>query len=168
MRLLQRSKTGEFGLTEVSDDLTPPYAILSHTWGLDTEEVTFEDITNGTGDDKPGYEKIRFCGEQARQDGLQYFWADTCCINKANYAELQYAINSMFRWYRNATQCYVYLSDVSTPPQILMLSSFCSRGIQTFGKADGSLEDGRSRSFLRLIQSISSVTKAGGSVTKTH
>jgi hypothetical protein len=25
------------------------------------------------------------------------------------------AINSMFRWYRNATRCYVYLSDVSSP-----------------------------------------------------
>lgn len=63
---------------------------------------------------KPGYEKIRFCGAQAGQDGLQYFWIDTCCINKANKAELSQAINSMFSWYRNATRCYVYLSDVST------------------------------------------------------
>jgi hypothetical protein len=116
MRLLQRSETGEFSLTEdlVGDDPTPRYAILSHTWGLDTEEVTFEDMINGTGEKKPGYEKIRFCGEQARQDGLRYFWIDTCCINKANYAELSHAINSMYRWYHNATRCYVYLSDVST------------------------------------------------------
>jgi hypothetical protein len=27
------------------------------------KEVTLEDLTNGTGKDKPGYEKIRFCGE---------------------------------------------------------------------------------------------------------
>src|SRR3979411_462714 len=115
MRLLERNSAGQLSLTEdvIGDDI-PKYAILSHTWGADTEEVTFEDIRHGTGEDKLGYEKIRFCGEQARQDGLQYFWVDTCCINKANYAELQYAINSMFRWYRNATQCYVYLSDVST------------------------------------------------------
>lgn len=116
MRLLQRNSAGQLSLTE---DLVghgiPKYAILSHTWGLDTEEVTFEDIRNSTGEDKPGYKKIRICGEQARQDGLHYFWVDTCCINKANYAELQYTINSMFRWYRNATKCYVYLSDVSTP-----------------------------------------------------
>jgi hypothetical protein len=38
---------------------------------------------------------------------------DTCCINKANYAELPEAITSMFRWYHNAVKCYVYLSDVS-------------------------------------------------------
>jgi len=117
MRLLLRSNNNEPSFTKdlVGDDTIPPYAILSHTWGADTEEVTFEDLTNGTGKDKPGYKKIRFCGEQARQDGLQYFWVDTCCINKANYTELSQAINSMFRWYRNAARCYVYLSDVSSP-----------------------------------------------------
>ena len=44
---------------------------------------------------------------------MQYFWIDTCCINKADHAELSEAINSMFRWYQTATKCYVYLSDVS-------------------------------------------------------
>jgi hypothetical protein len=114
MRLLH-SETGRFTLTKdfTGDDQIPPYAILSHTWGPDNEEVTFEDIVNGTGEAKPGYKKIRFCGEQARQDGLCYFWIDTCCINKSNNAELSRSINSMFRWYRNATRCYVYLLDVS-------------------------------------------------------
>jgi hypothetical protein len=88
---------------------------LSHTWGADAEEVTFEDLTNGTGKDKPGYEKIHFCRQQAKQDGLEYFWVDTCCINKANYTELSQAINSMFRWYYNVAQCYIYLLDVSSP-----------------------------------------------------
>jgi hypothetical protein len=116
MRLLQHSDTREFSFTRdlVGDDKIPPYAILSHTWGSDTDEVTFEDPTNGISKNKAGYEKIRFCGEQARQDSLQYFWIDTCCINKANYTELSQAINSMFRWYQNAAKCYVYLSDVST------------------------------------------------------
>ena len=72
MRLLRRSKPGEFSFNKnfVGNDPIPPYAILSHTWGADAEEVTFEDLTNGTGKDKPGYEKIRFCGEQARRDGF--------------------------------------------------------------------------------------------------
>ncbi|RFU32244.1 hypothetical protein B7463_g4094, partial [Scytalidium lignicola] len=114
MRLLQRNSTGWLSLTEdLNGDGIPEYAILSHTWGADIEEVTFEDIINGTGEDKPGYEKIQFCGEQAQRDGLQYFWVDTCCINKRNYAELSHSINSMFRWYCNATRCYVYLSDLS-------------------------------------------------------
>ncbi|KAH8745713.1 NACHT domain-containing protein [Hyaloscypha sp. PMI_1271] len=114
MRLLEFNSDGDFSLTTFSADKIPQkYAILSHTWGA--EEVTFEDLQNGTGTKKAGYKKMRFCGEQAKRDGLQYFWVDTCCINKANYAELQYAINSMFRWYRNATRCYVYMSDVTSP-----------------------------------------------------
>jgi hypothetical protein len=116
MRLLERDTDGELSLTKyfVSGN-TPQYAILSHTWGADTEEVTFRDIMDSTGKSKAGYTKIRFCGEQAARDGLQYFWVDTCCIDKSNSTELSEAINSMFRWYRNATKCYVYLSDVSMP-----------------------------------------------------
>jgi hypothetical protein len=36
-----------------------------------------------------------------------------CCIDKSSSTELTEAINSMFRWYKNASKCYVYLSDVS-------------------------------------------------------
>ena len=116
MRLLQISANGDFSLTKdlIGNDTIPPYAILSHTWGADADEVTFEDIKQGTGQNKSGYNKILFCGEQAKKHGLNYFWVDSCCINKTNKAELSLAINSMFRWYRNSTRCYVYLSDVST------------------------------------------------------
>jgi len=116
MRLLEHRNAGEFSLTKelVGDDI-PPYAILSHTWGADDEEVTFKDLVEGTGKSKTGYNKIRFCGQQAAIDGLQFFWVDTCCIDKSSSAELSEAINSMFRWYRDAAKCYVYLSDVSIP-----------------------------------------------------
>jgi hypothetical protein len=115
MRLLERNNGSEFSLTQDFGDDIPRYAILSHTWGANTEEVTFRDLMDGTGKSKAGYDKIRFCGEQARRDGLQYFWVDTCCIDKSNNNELSEAINSMFRWYRNAAKCYVYLSDVPRP-----------------------------------------------------
>jgi hypothetical protein len=118
MRFLQLHENETVTLTKdlVVASTIPPYAILSHTWGADYDEVTFEDLTHSiTGaEDKPGYSKIRFCGEQTRRDGFNYFWVDSCCINKANYSELSMAINSMFRWYQNASKCYVYLSDVST------------------------------------------------------
>jgi hypothetical protein len=113
MYLLQLEENGDFSLVGyVSNDL-PRYAILSHTWGSDEEEVTFQDIKNGTGRGKRGFRKIRFCAKQAANDGLQHFWVDSCCINKESSAELQEAINSMFRWYQSAEKCYVYLSDVS-------------------------------------------------------
>jgi hypothetical protein len=115
MRLLELKDNGKFSLT---DDIVidiPPYAILSHTWGRDNEEVTFKDLMEGSGKAKSGYRKLQFCREKAARDGLQYFWVDTCCIDKSNNSELSEAINSMFRWYRNAAKCYVYLSDVSGP-----------------------------------------------------
>lgn len=111
MRLL-RCDDGKLALTTDLVDDIPPYAILSHTWGPDTEEVTFKDVVNGTGQEKVGYSKIRFCADQARHDSLQYFWVDTCCIDKSNNNELHAAINSMFRWYQNAARCYVYLGGI--------------------------------------------------------
>jgi hypothetical protein len=115
MRLLQQKSNDDFSLTKDFISNIPQYAILSHTWGADTEEVTLKDIIDGTGKSKTGYDKLRFCGEQAKRDGLQYFWVDTCCIDKSNSTELSEAINSMFYWYRDAAKCYVYLSDVSAP-----------------------------------------------------
>lgn len=114
MWLLQVTATGGYSLVEFTDlDTTPNYAILSHTWGLESQEVTFADIMNGLGRSKTGYQKLQFCAEQAAKDGLSFFWIDTCCINKASSAEISEAILSMFRWFQNARKCYALLSDVS-------------------------------------------------------
>jgi hypothetical protein len=112
MRLLQINEDGEVSLHEFIGDAIPPYAILSHTWESDSQEVSLQELKNGVDKSKSGYKKIRFCGQQAAVDNLQYFWIDTCCIDKSSSAELSEAINSMFRWYSGAAKCYVYLSDV--------------------------------------------------------
>jgi len=115
IRLLQRKTDGEIVFHVPTSDNVPAYAILSHTWGK--EEVSFQDMEVNTDlsktVSKAGWRKIQFCAEQAAIDGLQYFWVDTCCIDKRNAVEFGAAINSMFRWYQNAARCYVYLSDVS-------------------------------------------------------
>ncbi|PVH92845.1 HET-domain-containing protein [Periconia macrospinosa] len=103
----------QFSLVEFVGNNIPPYAILSHTWGSKDDEVFFQDIKNDVGKEKPGYQKIRFCGKQAKDDDLAFIWVDTCCIDKTSSAELSEAINSMFQWYQNAKICYAYLSDVS-------------------------------------------------------
>jgi hypothetical protein len=116
MRLLRRSDDGNLAFTKdlIDDDEVPTYAILSHTWKED-QEVTFDDWMRGCAKSKAeGYSKIQFCAQQAERDGLCHFWVDTCCINKADPVELRIALSSMFRWYQNATRCYVFLSDVST------------------------------------------------------
>ncbi|KAK6436815.1 hypothetical protein LTR95_006995 [Oleoguttula sp. CCFEE 5521] len=117
MRLLKCDTTGGVTFTEdLSESELPQfeYAILSHTWGPDEEEVSYNDILDGRGTTKPGLgaEKIRFCVQQTTQDGLDHFWVDTCCIDKRNHAELSKSLISMFRWYAGARKCYVYLSDV--------------------------------------------------------
>jgi len=108
MRLLEYSDD-KFKLTKDLVHDIPVYAILSYTWGPDDEEVTFRDLIVGTRENKTGYKKIRFYVEQVNRNGLRYFWVDTCCIDKLDPIEVQRSINSMFHWYRDATQCYVYL-----------------------------------------------------------
>ncbi|KAF2866650.1 hypothetical protein BDV95DRAFT_631490 [Massariosphaeria phaeospora] len=85
MRLLRLDDDGKINFVELAGRQVQRYAILSHTWGADNVEVTLKDLMDGTYKAKA-----------------------------ASSAELTEAINSMFRWYRNAAKCYVYLADVST------------------------------------------------------
>ncbi|KAK0740165.1 hypothetical protein B0T18DRAFT_203158 [Schizothecium vesticola] len=168
----------EFRLTKDLDDGSVPlYAILSHTWGPDSEEVSFQDMLNGAGKAKAkgGYDKIRFCGRQARRDGLTHFWIDTCCIDKSNSTELAEALNSMFNWYRRASRCYVFLPDVPSPTDpepwtpSFKASRWFTRGwtlqeliapntVQFFAK-DGSLL-GDKHSLLSLVAEITGIGEA--------
>ncbi|CAN9283507.1 unnamed protein product [Alternaria alternata] len=134
MRLLKRSPGGDLQLVSVSSDDPPPYAILSHTWA-DGQEVTYKELVDGTGKDKTGFGKIRFCSERAAADNLEYCWVDTCCIDKSTSDELSTAINSMFRWYQLATKCYVYLSDVSVPDEITEAEAFPTAWQETFQRS---------------------------------
>ncbi|KAI1137601.1 HET-domain-containing protein [Hypoxylon sp. FL0543] len=111
MRLLNaRTKK----LSEFLEADAPPYAILSHTWGA--AEVSFDDIQSAWPKYrlKEGWKKIKWCCRQALKDDLEYVWVDTCCIDKSSSAELQEAINSMFRWYERSHVCYAYLADVGS------------------------------------------------------
>jgi hypothetical protein len=124
-----------FKLEEFSHDAVPTYAILSHTWGKDNEEVSFRDVQQGKFEEAETRPiKIGGCCKQAKEDGHRYIWIDTCCIDKANSVELHEAINSMFQWYRGASICYAYLSDVPAddiprdPGSKFMSSRWFTRG----------------------------------------
>ena len=108
-------------LEEFVGDNAPPYAILSHTWGSD--EVSFVEMHKMKHREaarrKEGYSKIEGCCAQAKEDGYAWAWVDSCCIDKRSSAELSEALNSMFRWYKSAAMCYVYLSDVSRGEDVL-------------------------------------------------
>ncbi|KAF2230185.1 hypothetical protein EV356DRAFT_425568, partial [Viridothelium virens] len=76
MRLLKLDNNSEISLKKDLTDKFPAYGMLSHTWGDEDDEVTFQDFKNNLAKKKVGFKKIRFCAEQANQDGLRYFWID--------------------------------------------------------------------------------------------
>ena len=107
---------------EFRDDETTDYAILSHRWI--EQEVNYEEMVDLEKVVKEkqkeirrrgSYQKILGTCEQAKKDGYEWLWVDTCCIDKRSSAELSEAINAMYRWYENSRVCYVYLHDVTDP-----------------------------------------------------
>ena len=96
------------------------YAILSHTWV--GKEQTLQEVraigercrASGMNprDDPELSPKIRNCCLFAEEYGYCWVWIDSCCIDKTSSSELSEAINSMFRWYKEAEVCFAYLADV--------------------------------------------------------
>ena len=116
MRLLYRNSDGQYAFKEVADANGEQYAILSHRWYPEGEDVLFADVVNQNKKDvmsKSGWRKVNYALNQASADEINYVWIDTCCIDKTSSAELSEAINSMFFWYREARVCYAYLWDIS-------------------------------------------------------
>lgn len=129
MRLINTT-TGQF--SEFSESQLPRYAVLSHTWG--EEEISYLDMLYISSDlpattagliqvllkkspkDSQGFGKVQKCCKLARSRGLDWVWIDTCCIDKSSSAELSEAINSMWRWYRDAEEAYAFLFDVTLGP----------------------------------------------------
>jgi hypothetical protein len=111
--LLLKLESEILSRVEYDESKLPQYATLSHTW--EEDEITFEDMALERGRDKAGYHKLVRCGKQAADDGLGFFWADTCCVDRSSSAQLSEATNKTFQWFRNATRCYVFLADVSCP-----------------------------------------------------
>ncbi|KAK2757296.1 hypothetical protein FQN54_004810 [Arachnomyces sp. PD_36] len=114
--------------THIEPDTGEQYAILSHTWGADGDEVIYTDILEGKARSRVTYEnKIAFTCRRAVADGFRYVWIDTCCIDKSSSAELSEAINSMFNWYRHSAVCYALLSDVPSTSEINSYNSAFAR-----------------------------------------
>ena len=115
-------------------------AIISHRWGNDREELSFQQYRERMTRleykddqfDNPGNTSASSEGESAGffktararlkaqeqeptqpQLDLEYIWMDTCCINKEERRGHEKAIILMFSWYRSAKVCYAYLPDVS-------------------------------------------------------
>ncbi|KXJ95638.1 hypothetical protein Micbo1qcDRAFT_171969 [Microdochium bolleyi] len=130
MRLLH-FESDKLVLTNFTGKPIPAYAILSHRWT--SEEVLFDNVKRGNfKEDSAGWRKIKFCAEKAAADGLKFFWCDTCCINKWDMAELARSVNSMFKYYRDAAKCYVYLQDTQATTSVPAASQLATSIDQKF------------------------------------
>ncbi|KAK6845972.1 ankyrin [Apiospora arundinis] len=90
MRLLD---TSTLALITKNDNDLPPYAILSHTWGKDEEEVTFEEIKH-----LMAYQSVHSS------------WLGRSIRQKAGYSKVRHSAALE----KADAVCYVYLIDVET------------------------------------------------------
>ena len=88
----------------------PEYAVVSHKWGPD--EVSYSDFLEDTHRRGRGWLKILKACKIAAGRNIHWLWVDACCIDKRNTAEVAKSINSMYKWYQNAKECYAFLPDV--------------------------------------------------------
>ena len=125
MRLLS---TVSLTFEEFYETRLPNYAILSHCWG--EKEVPYGEMRKGRAQEGPGLQKIKKACAMAMNRGHNWIWIDTCCIDKKSSAELSEAINSMFRWYANADECFTFLADVPSGSRLegLKHSRWFTRG----------------------------------------
>ncbi|THU94576.1 HET-domain-containing protein, partial [Dendrothele bispora CBS 962.96] len=115
----------------------PSYAILSHRW-IDGQEVNnleeFLALRKKTRN-KSGYQKVVDACKQARKDGHEYIWIDTCCISNDKDKRSR-DIQNMYGFYKGSAVCYAYLADVelnfhhscSLDPYHICLSDWFCRG----------------------------------------
>ncbi|CAK3996492.1 Hypothetical predicted protein [Lecanosticta acicola] len=121
-------------LHEFRDRKEPRYAALSHLWAEAQDEVLFADLLPHCDPavklreghlavdlsqepaaslrQKPGWPKLAFALEQAYEDGKDWLWLDTACIDRSSSAELTEAINSLYHWYQESAICYAFLPDL--------------------------------------------------------
>ena len=105
-----------FDLRKFVPTRIPQYAIASHRWCQDEDELSLDAIKGKHEgyQTKKGYMKLEGFVDfvKSHLQHIEWLWIDTCCINRNSDAELSESINSMYKWYANAEVCLAYLADV--------------------------------------------------------
>ena len=131
MMLLLNIETLE--LKSFNEKDVPQYAIASHRWR--DGEASFRQIQEKKFYGE-GYKKVkRLCkfaqkmNNLRRPDGgkrraIKWIWIDTCCIDQESSSHVSERINSMYKYYERAAECYAYLFDVSNASEMPQSSWF--------------------------------------------
>ena len=89
------------------------YSMFSHKW--EASEPLFKDVVDKDVyglEESLTHDKLKMFCKIVRDDGLNWAWSDTCCINKEDHTVLQEALVAMFKWYEGSALTVVYLPDV--------------------------------------------------------
>lgn len=134
----KRTQTSLPTIQEVQEQIAlfGQYAILSHRWCQDGQELSFADVLTGLSDpiiqEKEGYKKLMgFCTTVKSIYGCRYVWMDSVCISED---DRNASIPRMFSWYRWAYVCMIYFA---TSPKVVE-DPWSTRGwtLQEFLAAD--------------------------------
>ncbi len=124
----KRAKTAPPAIQDVQEQITlfGQYAILSHRWCQDGQELSFADVLAGLSDPivqaKEGYKKLMgFSTAVTSLYGCRYVWMDSVCICED---DRNASIPRMFAWYRQAYVCLIYFA---TSPKVVE-DPWCTRG----------------------------------------
>ena len=107
------------------------YATLSHTW--EGDEPPYEKVIIIAVYDletSPTHNKLQMFCKIVRDEGFNWAWSDTCCIDKGNHFVLQEALVRMFKWYEGSAMTIIFLSDVDEHAELgaLTMSKWNLRG----------------------------------------
>ena len=107
------------------------YVTFSHTW--EGDEPPYEKVVKIVVYDleaSPTHDKLQMFCKIVRDEGLNWAWSDTCCIDKGNHFILQEALVRMFKWYEGSAMTIIFLYDVGRLAELgaLTMSKWNSRG----------------------------------------
>jgi hypothetical protein len=92
-----------------------PYAILSHRWLAEEDEVQFGDIKSlEVAVSKKGFAKIFQSCRLAKEQGLGFVWLDTCCIDVSCWGITSFPISDCLR---NLSKDIVYIPEIISKRQ---------------------------------------------------
>ena len=107
------------------------YTTFSHTW--EGNEPLYDKVVKIVVYDLEAshtHEKLRMFCKIVRDEGYNWAWSDTCCIDKGDHFILQEALVSMFKWYEGSAMTIIFLCDVDELAKLgaLTMSRWNSRG----------------------------------------
>ena len=107
------------------------YATFSHTW--EGSEPLFKKVIKIVVYDLDAFSthnKLQTFCKIVRDEGFNWAWSDTCCIDKGDHFVLQEALVRMFKWYEGSAMTIIFLCDVDQFAELgaLVMSRWNSRG----------------------------------------